>query len=197
MKTASKGNRFTEEEKREILFWWVFYNENSNRTAQEVSVKMNRNISRKTIWQMAVRENFRMKAPFVKSAVDAFRKKYSDEEIKTPETIQLTEMGVNMLEIDWMIVKQSKDFIAGSKRSTTPFKTVSEMVNALRFVQENVVSLIGETNIRKNAWDHTKEVEGGDIHDSAEIMLNELNRTERQEIVNKIEKRIISGDITP
>lgn len=193
----NRQNKFTKEEKRTMLFWWVFYNENSNRAAQEISVKFNRNISRKTIWQMAIRENWRAKAPFVKTAVDAFRKKYSDEDIKSPEQIQLTEMGINMLEIDWQLVKQAKDFIAGKSRTNTPFKSVKECVDALKFVQENVTAMIGDSQLRRNAWDHTKQIEGGEIYDSAEIIMNELNVSERQELVNKIEDRIASGKIAP
>ena len=144
---------------------------------------------------MAVRENFKMKAPYVKSAVDTFKKKYSEDNPKSPEQIHLTEMGVNFLEIDWQLVKQAKAYITGVGRSNTPFKSVKECVDALRYVQENVKAILGQENVRKDAWDNTKEVEGGDIIVSAETILNELNSTEEHELVNQLEERIIKGEV--
>lgn len=195
VKGSRKGHRYTEDQKREILFWWVFCDENHYRTAQLVSKKFNRNITRKTIWKMAIANDFHVKAPFVKSAVEVYKRLNSEEEARTPEQIQLTGMGVNMLEIDWLMVRKAKDYMSGDRRSNSPFRSVKEVVDALTFVQMNVSKLIGQENIRRDAWDHTKEQEGGFIASSAEDILKELSRSEQNEILHDLEKRIISGEI--
>ena len=118
-KGSKKGKKFTQDQVDEILFWWVFCSENSYRTAQIVSQKFNRNISRKVVHQMASREDFHIKAPFVQTAVDAYKREHGTEIPEmSAEQIMLLTMGRNMLNIDWMIVKKAKDFISGNNKKS-------------------------------------------------------------------------------
>ena len=195
-KGSKKGKKFTPKEVNEILFWWVFCKENNNRTAEIVSQQMGRKINRKVIGQMAAREDFHIKAPFVQSSVDLYkREKGLDTPEMTPEQIMLVGMGKGMLEIDHMIVRKAKDFISGIRKESSGFRNIKEVVDALRYVDENVKNLFQRENLRRDAWEYTEEQEGAQIAVSATKILGSIPKTAQYEVVNDLEERIIQGDI--
>ena len=189
-KNSRKGKRYTEEEKVVILFWWVYCDENAYRTSEIVSRKLLRKVSPKVVIQMANRENFRTRAPFIKAAVEQFK---HGEEVNEDD-VAFAKMGSNMMEIDWLLVKDAKEYLT-TKKEGTRFRSVKEVIDAMRFVEGNVVALFGDANIRKNAWSYTQETEGGRLAASAEEILENLNKSEEQEIVNVVEEKIIRGEI--
>ena len=196
-KGSKKGKKFTQDQVDEILFWWVFCSENSYRTAQIVSQKFNRNISRKVVHQMASREDFHIKAPFVQTAVDAYKREHGTEIPEmSAEQIMLLTMGRNMLNIDWMIVKKAKDFISGNNKRASGFNSIKEVIDALKYVDGNVASLFQKEQLRRESWDYTEEQEGGRIAVSASKILKELSKSDQYEIVNSLEEKIIEGEIT-
>ena len=193
---STKGQRgtsgqYTKEELREMLFWWVYYKRNNKKAAREVQNRLGRVVTAKTIKKVSLRENFDAKAPFVQSAIEVF--KYGGDIEKTPEDLKLNEMGLNLMTIDAMIVRKAKAYIAG--KDSKLFRNVKEAVDALRFVSENVENLIGETNMRKSAWDYSKQLEGSQISETAEAILSSLKPSQANMIVNDLEQKIIKGEL--
>ena len=196
VKGSKKGKRFTQDQIDEMLFWWVFCDENPYRAAQIISQKFNRNISRKVIHQISIREDFHVKAPFVKEAVDIYKRQNgADVPELSAEQIMILTMGRNMLNIDWMLVKKAKDFLAGNKK-VSGFESIKDVIVALKYVNDNVTNLFRQENLRKDAWDYTEEQDAGRISVSAERVLKELSKSDQYEIVNKLEEKIIQGEIS-
>ena len=190
-KGTRKGSKFTPDQVNEMLFWWVFCDENYGRAASIISEKFApRKVNRTVLRRIVIREDFHVKAPFVKKAVEVYKNKYLDlpDSEREPQAIHFTEMGRSMLEIDWQIVRKAKKYIASSGRSKdTAFKSVKEMVDALRFVQENVMQMIGQTNLRKDAFDNTDAIEGGVIQASATDLMKQISKSQQNEVVNELE----------
>lgn len=188
-KNALKGRRYTQQEIYQILFWWVFCDENNHRAAKLASKKLGRTLSSKVLNDMAIREDFYVKAPFMRKEVEKYKRE-TEEDIDAAE-LQVVQMGSKMMEIDWRILKEAERFLGKSKPSK--FKSMKELIDGVRFVQENATVILGEKNLRKEAWDYTAQTEGGQIAISAERTLEEIAQHEKEEILNTIEQRIISG----
>ena len=196
-KGSKKGKPFTQDQIDEMLFWWVFCDENSNRTSKLITDRWDRNISRKVVNQVAIRENFHVKAPFVKVAVDEYRsvKTAGQVEVREASEIQLHEMGMNILEINYLLIKKAKEYITNTGRAESKFKSVKEVIDAMRYVEENILKLIGQENMVKDAFDSTDKIEGSKLRMSASKILKELPKREENEVLNRIEKKIIEGSI--
>lgn len=195
-KRISKGNRFTQQEIREMAFWWVYHKHNNKKTAQELSSRLKRPITTKQIKNMAIKENFHAKEPFIQSAIEVYKYEDKSESIKgtkTPEENKLVEMGMSLLTIDSVLVQRAKDFVTGGDDKL--FKNVKEVIDAMKYVSENVENLIGESNMRRNAWNYTTEVEAGQITEAAEVLLDQLTSKQQMMIVSDLEQKIIKGKL--
>lgn len=203
--TKSKKNirpkpSLSQEEKDHMLMWWVYYDGNSQLVADKMTEFRGKRTSRKVVWSTAKTENFDAKAPMLKARVDQFIQEENNTGLQpvTPQEIHFTEVGLDLLSIDAVIIKQAKRFVQGDKRSNTPFKNMGEVITSLKFVSETIKGLTGKDvdEIRDEALtDVTKGLSKqitGDLVD----LLDELPEDQRKRIVARYRKQVIEGSIS-
>jgi len=192
-----KGNKpLTGDEIEHMLFWWVALSGNSNKVAQKMTEYRGKKTSRKVVWQIAQKHDFDAKAPILKAKVDAVLAKQSSTDLapRTSQEIHLTEVGLDLLSIDRAIIKQSKRFMLGDKRSNTPFRNVGEVISALKYVAETVPGLMGQnTNEMRDSALVSAEV---NITQDFTELLNQLEPEQRDRIISRYRDKVIEGTVS-
>ena len=192
-----KGNKpLTKDEIEHMLFWGVALSGNSNKVAQKMTEFRGKKTSRKVVWQIAQKYDFDAKAPILKAKVDAVLAEQSSTDLapRTSQEIHLTEVGLDLLSIDRAIIKQSKRFMLGDKRSNTPFRNVAEVISALKYVAETVPGLMGQgTNEMRDAALVSAEV---NITQDFTELLNQLEPEQRNRIISRYRDKVIEGTVS-
>ena len=197
IESKSKSARFTPEEKKEMLFWWGYYKKNFKTASYELTQRLQRKITSKMLKKIALKENFYTKLPFIEVAIEIYKRNELQKETGnssvygvSPEEHRLTSMGMTFLKLDHLLLEKAEEYITGKNKIF--FKSAKELVETLKYIETNVVSLVEERNIRKLAWDYTDELEAGSIMSTAETLLDNLSDSQRALVVNKLEKRIVN-----
>jgi hypothetical protein len=200
-KNRRSGNsKFSQDLIDRMLVWWVQFDGNNQTIADEVSKYRGKKTSRKTVREIAIRENFVAKAPMLKARVDeAIQSKYNTGlDPLTAEQIHFTELGVNLLTIDISIINQAKRFIQGDKRSNTPFKNMGEVISSLKFVFDTIPGMIGQNDkdIRRYALHDIADTISARVAGDLVDLLEDLPEDQSKRILARVRKKAIEGSLT-
>ena len=191
--------KFSQELMDYMLIWWIQFDGNNQKIADKVTEYRGKNTSRKTVRQIAIRENFAAKAPMLRARVTQQLQQENSTELEsvTPQEIHFTDVGLDLLTIDISIIHQAKKFIQGDGRSNTPFKNMAEVIAALKYVGETIPGLTGRTDndIRKNTLDDVTNAISTKVVGDFRDLLNDLPDDRRKYIVAKVRRKAIEGKL--
>lgn len=168
------------EERQLMLWWWTVYGGNYNKTAKKVSEITGIERSRKVVFEIAKRHNFRTMSHIVRDQVN---KQLSAD--ATPGMNRMMKLVMDLMEIDEELLSQAKTYLIGGD-GKTKFTNVNEVLGALKYVTSDLENITGKKGIKSGSFEDTAAANKPEISISVQKILSELPEDERDEVVGEI-----------
>lgn len=193
----AKRKPIPEEHIERMLFWWVAFEHNTRKVARKVTEETGRKYSNKVVWQIAKREDFGAKEPFIKSKVDSLAQIEDNTGLapRTPQEIRLIDMGWDLLTFDYEAVKRAVAFVQNDTATKTPYRNMAEVITTLNFVVNSVRAMTGEEDLRKLATQEASRQLGAAISKSVIELFDNISPKEKQRILRSLGRNMINGKV--
>ncbi len=178
--------RISEEQVDEMLFWYTFYDGNYGK----VGTKVGRN--RKVVRDIALKHNFKTKSHLMRNQVN--KHFYG---VDNPALARTLKMGLALMNTEELLLEEVHAYVSNKRRVSTRFRHMGDVVTVLKHVEDTMVHVTGEPNIRGRTLEEIDKHTAPEHKLTVENILDELSDEEkievRQRIIDNQREQIIQG----
>ncbi len=180
--------KITEEQVDDMLFWYTVYNGNY----AKVGTHVGRN--RKVVRDIALKHNFATKAHLMRDKVNEHLYGASN-----PAQARMLKMGLSLMDTEERLLEEVNAYVSNKRRTSTRFRHMGDAIAVLKHVEDAIVNLTGERNIRGRTLEEVSKNTSTEYKLTVEKLLKELPEGERagvlKELVEKERDEIIEGTV--
>lgn len=172
-------------EKQQMLFWYTVYKGNCNAVAKKLTQINKVKRTRKTVADIARKENFATKSHIIRDKVN--KQFFGDD---TPGMGRMMWLAENLLEFDEELLQDARKFMRGERG--TRCESIKDCLDIVKHVNTQLSNLIGAKDFKNEAFDKLQEQEGATIELSVQEILDDLPEKERELVMGEVVDEQIS-----
>ena len=181
--------KITKEQIDTMLFWYTVYDGNYNKVGNHVG----RN--RKVVRDIALKHNFVTKAHLMRDRVNEHLFGVSN-----PAQSRFLKMCLALMDPEAGLLEEANAYVMNKRRVSTRFRHMGDVVTVLKHVEETMVHLTGEKNIRQRTLQEISKNTSTEYKLTVANLLDELNEEDsaalRKALIQKERSKIIEGTAT-